>query len=111
VAGASSIARLDLHVAGVHYTLNAPLHPRRCRRHRLALWLWLKKTRTGMVIRAGVDDRQMVSALGVNIQLNLRESRSSWGRRSRASEAPSADHSQVSGPASTGTGCSIRSSW
>ncbi len=35
----------------------------------IALWLWLQKTRTGMVIRAGVDDRQMVSALGINIQL------------------------------------------
>lgn len=33
------------------------------------LYLWLKRTRTGMIIRAGVDDRQMVSALGVNIQL------------------------------------------
>jgi branched-chain amino acid transport system permease protein len=32
------------------------------------LWLWLKRTRTGMVIRAGVDDRAMVSALGINIQ-------------------------------------------
>ena len=37
----------------------------------IALWLWLHKTRTGMVIRAGVDDRQMVSALGVNIQLTF----------------------------------------
>ena len=27
----------------------------------LALWVWLKRTRTGMVIRAGVDDRAMVS--------------------------------------------------
>ena len=35
----------------------------------LGLWLWLKKTRMGMVVRAGVDDRQMVSALGVNIQI------------------------------------------
>jgi branched-chain amino acid transport system permease protein len=34
----------------------------------IALWIWLKKTRTGMVIRAGVDDRAMVAALGVNIQ-------------------------------------------
>ena len=34
----------------------------------IALWVWLKKTRTGMVIRAGVDDRAMVAALGVNIQ-------------------------------------------
>src|SRR3954469_20501987 len=37
----------------------------------LLLWLWLKKTRTGMVIRAGVDDRAMVSALGINIQLTF----------------------------------------
>ena len=35
----------------------------------VCLWLWLYRTRTGMVIRAGVDDRQMTSALGVNIQL------------------------------------------
>jgi branched-chain amino acid transport system permease protein len=32
------------------------------------LWVWLYRTRTGMVIRAGVDDRQMTSALGINIQ-------------------------------------------
>ena len=32
------------------------------------LWLWLHRTRTGMVIRAGVDDRQMTSAIGVSIQ-------------------------------------------
>jgi branched-chain amino acid transport system permease protein len=37
----------------------------------LLLWRWLKRTRMGMVIRAGVDDRQMVSALGVNIQLTF----------------------------------------
>lgn len=37
----------------------------------MALYLWLQKTRTGMVIRAGVDDRHMVSALGVNIQLTF----------------------------------------
>jgi len=37
----------------------------------ILLWAWLHKTRTGMVIRAGVDDRQMVSALGVNIQLTF----------------------------------------
>jgi branched-chain amino acid transport system permease protein len=35
------------------------------------LWLWLGRTRTGMVIRAGVDDRAMVSALGINIQLTF----------------------------------------
>jgi branched-chain amino acid transport system permease protein len=34
----------------------------------VAVWLWLYRTKTGMVIRAGVDDRQMASALGLNIQ-------------------------------------------
>ncbi len=33
------------------------------------LWLWLNKTRMGMVIRAGVDDQEMVRALGINITL------------------------------------------
>jgi branched-chain amino acid transport system permease protein len=33
----------------------------------LLLWLWLNHTRMGMVIRAGVDDQQMVRALGINI--------------------------------------------
>ncbi len=33
------------------------------------LFAWLRWTRTGLVIRAGVDDRAMVSALGINIQL------------------------------------------
>jgi branched-chain amino acid transport system permease protein len=33
------------------------------------LVLLLRGTRFGMIIRAGVDDRSMVSALGVNIQL------------------------------------------
>ncbi len=33
------------------------------------LYLWLQKTRTGMVIRAGVDDTRMVQALGINVQV------------------------------------------
>lgn len=32
------------------------------------LFVWLKKTRMGMIIRAGVDDRRMVAALGINVQ-------------------------------------------
>lgn len=35
----------------------------------LALWLGIKRTRFGMIIRAGVDDRGMTAALGVNVQL------------------------------------------
>jgi branched-chain amino acid transport system permease protein len=34
----------------------------------VALWLFLTRTRTGMMIRAGVDDRDMLSASGVNVQ-------------------------------------------
>jgi branched-chain amino acid transport system permease protein len=33
------------------------------------LWLWLTRTSMGIVIRAGVDDRQMVRGLGINIGL------------------------------------------
>jgi branched-chain amino acid transport system permease protein len=35
----------------------------------LGLWLVFKKTRFGKIVRAGVDDRDMVSALGVNVNL------------------------------------------
>jgi branched-chain amino acid transport system permease protein len=33
------------------------------------LWLFLNRTRTGMLIRAGVDDRGMLAASGVNVNL------------------------------------------
>lgn len=33
----------------------------------IGLWLMLNKTRVGMMIRAGVDDREMLSASGVNV--------------------------------------------
>jgi len=33
------------------------------------LWLWLNRTRMGMVIRAGVDDQEMVRALGINVTI------------------------------------------
>jgi branched-chain amino acid transport system permease protein len=33
------------------------------------LWLFLNRTRIGMMIRAGVDDRAMLSATGVNVNL------------------------------------------
>jgi len=34
----------------------------------IALWLFLNRTRVGMMIRAGVDDRAMLQASGVNTQ-------------------------------------------
>ena len=33
------------------------------------LWLMIKKTRFGLITRAGVDDRDMVAALGINVPL------------------------------------------
>jgi branched-chain amino acid transport system permease protein len=33
------------------------------------LYLLIKRTRFGMIVRAGVDDRAMVSALGINVQV------------------------------------------
>ncbi|WP_164492603.1 branched-chain amino acid ABC transporter permease [Streptomyces sp. CNQ-509] len=35
----------------------------------MLLWLWLTRTGMGTVIRAGVDDREMVRGLGINIKL------------------------------------------
>src|SRR5690242_20831924 len=35
----------------------------------IGLWTFLARTRVGMMIRAGVDDRGMLSATGVNVQL------------------------------------------
>lgn len=33
-----------------------------------AIWLLIKRTRIGMIIRAGVQDREMVEALGINVR-------------------------------------------
>ena len=35
----------------------------------VGLWLFLNRTKIGMMIRAGVNDRQMLSASGINVQL------------------------------------------
>jgi branched-chain amino acid transport system permease protein len=60
---------VDLHVYGLQYpafrlfVLGAAIAVG------LGLWAWIKLTRFGMVIRAGVDNRAMASAVGVNVQL------------------------------------------
>jgi branched-chain amino acid transport system permease protein len=60
--------RVDLRIAGVEYSLTRLAILALGVAVGVALWVWLQRTRTGMVIRAGVDDRQMTSALGINIQ-------------------------------------------
>jgi len=64
-----SIERLvDLHVFNIQYSLARLVVLALGLAVGGGLWLWLYRTRTGMVIRAGVDDRHMTSALGINIQ-------------------------------------------
>ena len=60
---------VDLHVWGVQYSLARLIMLALGVAVGVALWLWLYQTKTGMVIRAGVDDRQMTSAIGINIQV------------------------------------------
>jgi branched-chain amino acid transport system permease protein len=60
---------VNLQVAGVQYTLTRLIILAIGIAIGVLLWLWLKRTRMGMIVRAGVDDRAMVAAMGVNIQL------------------------------------------
>jgi hypothetical protein len=60
---------VSLRVAGIQYTLTRLVILGIAVGIGVLLYVWLKWTRTGMAIRAGVDDRAMVSALGINIQL------------------------------------------
>jgi branched-chain amino acid transport system permease protein len=60
---------VDLKLFGVEYSLARLVMLALGVAVGVALYLWLYKTRTGMVIRAGVDDRQMTTALGINIQV------------------------------------------
>ncbi len=62
---------INMHVEGIQYTETRIVILVIALAIGALLWVWLKRTRTGMVIRAGVDDRAMVSALGVNIQLTF----------------------------------------
>ncbi len=59
---------VDLHVAGVQYSLQRLVMLGFGVAVGVGLWLWLYRTKTGMVIRAGVDDQRMAAALGINIQ-------------------------------------------
>jgi branched-chain amino acid transport system permease protein len=62
---------VNLRVSGIQYTETRLVILAIAVSIGILLWVWLKRTRTGMVIRAGVDDRAMVSALGINIQLTF----------------------------------------
>jgi branched-chain amino acid transport system permease protein len=59
---------VDLHVGGVQYSMARLVVLAIGVAVGVGLWLWLYRTKTGMKIRAGVDDEKMTSALGINIQ-------------------------------------------
>jgi branched-chain amino acid transport system permease protein len=60
---------VNLHLAGVSYPFFRIFVLLVAIAVGLALWAMIQRTRYGMIVRAGVDDRNMVSALGINIQL------------------------------------------
>jgi branched-chain amino acid transport system permease protein len=62
---------VNLHVGGVQYSLARLVVLAIGIGVGVALWLWLYRTKTGMKIRAGVDDEKMTSALGINIQVTF----------------------------------------
>jgi branched-chain amino acid transport system permease protein len=62
---------VDLHVAGIDYSVARLVMLAIGVGVGVGLWLWLYRTKTGMKIRAGVDDEKMTSALGVNIQVTF----------------------------------------
>jgi branched-chain amino acid transport system permease protein len=60
---------VDLQLFGVEYSLQRLVMLALGILVGMGLYVWLYRTKTGMVIRAGVDDRQMTSALGINIHV------------------------------------------
>src|SRR4029078_5040955 len=62
---------VNLHVGGVQYSVARLVMLAFGGAVGIGLGLWLYRARTGMVIRAGVDDEQMTSALGINIQKTI----------------------------------------
>jgi branched-chain amino acid transport system permease protein len=62
---------VDLRIAGVEYSAARLVMLAIGVGVGVGLWLWLYRTKTGMKIRAGVDDEKMTSALGINIQVTF----------------------------------------
>ena len=62
---------VNLHVGGVQYSLARIVVLAIGVMVGVGLWAWLYRTKTGMKIRAGVDDEKMTSALGINIQVTF----------------------------------------
>jgi branched-chain amino acid transport system permease protein len=63
--------QVNLHIGGVQYSLARFVVLAVGIAVGIGLWAWLYRTKTGMKIRAGVDDEKMTSALGINIQVTF----------------------------------------
>ncbi len=59
---------VDLHLFGVSYPKDRMYMLFFAIIIGILLFAWVHRTRMGMIVRAGVDDRMMVSALGINIE-------------------------------------------
>lgn len=59
---------LDLHLLSVRYPTFRLAELGLALLIGLGLWALLKRTRAGVLVRAGVDDEKMLAALGVNVQ-------------------------------------------
>ena len=75
----------------------------------LATWLFLEKTRYGAIMRAGIENKEMVSLLGIDIH-GCSPSPSRSARSSPASPARSPRRSAASSPGWAWT-CSASPSW
>jgi len=58
----------QLHIGGVAYSWSRIFMLLLALGIGLGLLMWLRETKTGIIIRAGVDDRHMVRALGIRIE-------------------------------------------
>ncbi len=58
----------QIHIGGINYPWSRTFMLLLALGIGAALYLWLHRTKTGIVIRAGVDDRHMVRALGIRIE-------------------------------------------
>jgi branched-chain amino acid transport system permease protein len=67
-APAALSGAINLHIAGLMYPTLRLFALVVAAGVGISLWFLLRHTRLGLVIRAGIDDRAMVSALGIDVQ-------------------------------------------
>ena len=103
---------VDLHVWGVQYSLARLVMLALGAAVGVALWLWLYRTKTGMVIRAGrrrpADDLGARDQHPGDVRDRVRRRR---GRSSRSGATVGTSQGNISQGQDGVSGCSTRSSW